>query len=85
MDAPKIQSVKPLAGKKLRVKFANGVEKIYDCSQLLRLEMFQLLKNDAFFESVKVDPGGYGISWNEDVDLSEYELWVRGKESALAG
>ena len=31
-----------------------------------------------FFRAVRVDPGGYGISWSDDIDLSEYELWVRG-------
>jgi hypothetical protein len=38
----------------------------------LNLEMFWWLKNDAFFKSVKVDTGGYGISWNDEIDLSEY-------------
>lgn len=66
------------------VTFVNGVEKVYDCNQVMHLEIFQVLKNEAFFESVKVDSGGYGVSWNEDVDLSEYELWVNGKEPALA-
>ncbi len=84
MDAPKIESVKPLEGKRLLVKFMNGVEKIYDCNQLLHLEMFQPLKNEAFFKSVKVDAGGYGISWDDEVDLSEYELWVNSTEPALA-
>jgi hypothetical protein len=85
MDAPKVESVKPLEGKRLLVKFLNGVEKIYDCNQLLHLEMFQSLKNEGFFKSVKVDAGGYGVSWSDDADLSEYELWVNGKEPALAG
>jgi hypothetical protein len=85
MNAPRIQSVKPLEGKRLLVKFLNGVEKIYDCNPLLHLEMFQLLKNEAFFKSVRVDPGGYGISWNDEADLSENELWVNGKELASAG
>lgn len=85
MNAPKVESVKPLEGRRLLVKFENGVEKIYDCNQLLHLEMFQSLKNEAFFKSVKVDAGGYGVSWSDDVDLSEYELWINGKEPALAG
>jgi hypothetical protein len=79
LNAPQIQSIKPLEGKRLRVKFVNGVEKIYDCTQILQLDNFKILNNDAFFESVKVDPGGYGISWNDDLDLSEFELWVNGK------
>jgi hypothetical protein len=84
MDAPKVRSVKPLEGRRLSVTFVNGVEKVYDCNQLLHLEMFQPLRNEAFFKSVKVDAGGYGVSWNDDVDLSEYELWANSKQPALA-
>jgi hypothetical protein len=84
MTSPKILSVQPLEGKKLLVKFVNGVEKIYDCAPLFRFEVFQLLNNEAFFKSVKVDAGGYGISWNDDVDLSEYELWTNGVELVTA-
>ena len=84
MDTPKIESVQALDNKKLLVKFVNAVEKIYDCTPLLNREMFEVLKNDAFFKSVKVDSGGYGISWNDDVDLSEYELWTNGVEVAIA-
>jgi Protein of unknown function (DUF2442) len=84
MDTPKILSVQALEDKKLLVKFVNGIEKFYDCSPLLRLEMFEVLKHDAFFKAVKVDAGGYGISWNDDADLSEYELWTNGVEVAMA-
>ena len=79
MSDPRLQSVTPLADRQLLVKFVNGVEKTYDCKQLLHLERFQLLANEAFFKSVKVDSGGYGISWNDEVDLSEHELWTNGK------
>ena len=78
MSVPKIESVTPLADRQLLVKSVNGVDKTYDCKQLLGLERFQLLGNEAFFRSVKVDSGGYGISWNDDVDLSEHELWTNG-------
>ena len=81
MDAPRILSVQPQESKKVLVRFVNGVEKIYDCTPLLNREMFQLLKNDAFFKSVKVDAGGYGISWNDEIDLSEYELWTNSVET----
>jgi hypothetical protein len=80
MNAPKIVSVQPLENKKLLVLFANSVEKIYDCTPLLSLDMFEILKNDAFFKAVKVDAGGYGISWNDHSDLSEYELWTNSVE-----
>jgi hypothetical protein len=83
MNTPKILSVQVQEHKKLLIKFVNGTEKVYDCAQLLRMEMFQLLKNDAFFKSVKVDAGGYGISWNDEIDLSEYELWTNGAEVVM--
>ena len=84
MNAPKISLVKALENKKLLVKFVNGVEKVYDCTPLLDKEMFQVLKNDAFFKFVRVDAGGYGISWSDDADLSEYELWTNGVEVVMA-
>ena len=80
MNTPRIKSVRPLAGRRLLVTFANGVQKVYDCQKILGLERFQLLRNEAFFKAVTVDPGGYGVSWNDDMDLSEYELWNNGFE-----
>jgi hypothetical protein len=71
--------------KKLLVKFANGIEKIYDCKPLIeKFEPFKALENEAFFKQVKADAGGYGISWNDDTDLSEYELWVNAIEVVKA-
>ena len=84
MNTPKILSVRALENKRLLVRFVNGVEKIYDCNPLLSLNMFEVLRNDAFFKSVQADSGGYGISWNDDADLSEYELWTNGVEVAMA-
>jgi hypothetical protein len=37
-----------------------------------------LLFEDAFFKNFKVEQQGCGIVWNEDIDLSEYELWQNG-------
>ena len=80
MNAPRIKSVAPLKGRHLLVTFANGVQKVYDCQRILNLERFQLLKHEAFFRAVTVDPGGYGVSWDDEMDLSEYELWNNGVE-----
>ena len=84
MKAPKILSVQALENKKLLIKFVNDVDRIYDCTPLLDIEMFHVLKNEVFFKSVRVDSGGYGISWNDDADLSEYELWENGVEVVRA-
>ncbi len=75
---PRIVNVEPRGPAELVVQFDNGIQKIYDCRPLLARPQFSLLRTPAFFCAVRVDPGGYGISWNEDIDLSEYEVWVRG-------
>ena len=77
---PKIQSVAPLDDARLRVRFQNGVEKVYDCRPLLRRPEFFLLKTPAFFRAVRVDAGGYGVVWNDDLDLAEAELWTNGMD-----
>ena len=77
---PKISSVKPLKNEQLLIKFTNGIEKIFDCTKLFHIEKFIQLKNPSFFNTVRVDVGGYGISWSDDLDLSEDELWENGVE-----
>ncbi len=85
MNTPKVLSVQPLENKKLLIKFNNGVEKIYDCRPPIeKFKPFKALENGVFFKQVRVDGGGYGISWNDKVDLSEYELWTNAVEVVTA-
>ncbi|MGH2331625.1 DUF2442 domain-containing protein [Thermoanaerobacter mathranii] len=70
----KVVSVKATDDYKLIVIFDNGTVKEYDMKPKLNEWPFELLKNKAFFKAVKVDAGGYGVSWNSELDLSEYEL-----------
>lgn len=79
MKFPKIHSVKAIDEKNLLVVFDNQQKKKYDITPLLKKEMFQPLKNSSFFKQVKVDTGGYAVVWNNQLDISEYELWKNGK------
>lgn len=79
MNHPKINSAKAINDRTLLIEFDNAKKKVYDITPLLEKEMFSPLKNPAFFRNVQVDNGGYAVFWNEDIDLSEYELWTRGK------
>jgi len=79
LKAPKVKSVKPLDNLCLLVTFQNETKKVYDCSPLLESAVFQELSNRTLFKMVKTDQGGYGVSWNDEVDLSESELWLNGK------
>ena len=76
---PKIEAVTPLPGMKLLVQFVGNEDKVYDCRPLAEHEPFSALQNESLFRQVKVDVGGYGISWSDSIDLSESELWLNGK------
>ena len=76
----KIKNVSALPEYKLSVQFSEGVTKIYDVAPLFeKIPLFAELKdNYAEFACVTVDVGGYGIVWNDDLDLSCDELWENG-------
>ncbi len=76
---PKVKDVTPLENYRLLVTFSSGVTRIYNASALLVLPAFFLLQDKAFFRAVGVDQGGYGIFWNDELDLSEAELWLNGQ------
>lgn len=67
---------------RLSVQFSEGVTKIYDVKPLFeKLPVFAALKDDVrTFYSVSVDIGGYGIVWNDELDLSCDELWEHGTQ-----
>ena len=79
MVYPKVKAVQPLDDYRLQVVFDNAVCKVYDCNPLLDKPVFAPLADRWLFLAVRVDPGGYGISWNDDIDLAESELWKHGE------
>ena len=75
----KIKNVSPLPECKLSVQFAEGVTKIYDVKPLFqKIPAFKSLESNNDFGGVYVDVGGYGIIWNDELDLSCDELWDNG-------
>ena len=77
----KVKSITALPGLKLSVQFTNGTTKIYDVAPLLdRFAAFEPLQDEKLFSNVEVDTGGYGVVWNDDIDLSCDELWNNGIE-----
>jgi len=76
---PRIRSVKPGGGKTLLVTFENGEQKVYDCTPLLRSEPFRPLQDEATFRCAHADAHGYGVIWNDEIDLAESEIWLNGR------
>ena len=77
----KVKDISPLPEMRLSVQFANGTTKTYNVAPLLeRFEAFKPLQDEDLFSSVEADTGGYGVIWNDDIDLSCDELWENGVE-----
>ena len=76
----KIKDVKPLNDFRLLVTFENNEIKEYDVKPLFdKWAVFKdLISINGLFKQVKVDVGGYGISWNDEIDISCNELYFNG-------
>jgi len=78
MNSPRIQTARAIDDTTLLVEFTNQEVKTYDIRRLLDIPMFSPLRQPAFFKNFEVDSSGYAIVWNEEIDISEYELWQNG-------
>lgn len=78
----KLNRIKALSGCMLWAEFKDGKEVVYDVSALTEFNpvFCALVQDPALFVQVRIDPGGYGISWNDEIDLDAEELWKHGNE-----
>ena len=78
-----VKSVAALDDLWLMAVFEDGESRYFDVSGLVeRFGTFRALADDRqLFESVQVAPGGYGIVWNDDIDLSCESLYFDGVAS----
>lgn len=76
----KITAVTPMADYILLATFQDGSIRQYDVKPLpTRWAAFSTLwEIPGLFERVQVDAGGYGVSWNDALDLSCDEIWENG-------
>ncbi len=77
----RVNNVKAIDNFILEIVFQDDTRKYYDVAPLfLKWPIFNDLKNiKGLFKNVQVDIGGYGIFWNEKIDLSCNELWENGR------
>ena len=64
----------------VEVLFYGGEIKQYDMKSLFTVfPQFLLFQTvTGLFQTVQVDAGGYGISWNDDLDLDAETIWEGG-------
>ena len=78
----KVKAVSALTDYRLCVQFAEGITKIYDVKPLFsKWKPFRALKKDPkLFAEVTVGAGGFGVVWNDEIDLSCDELFANGEQ-----
>lgn len=76
----RIKSIVPMEDYNLQIVFQDNTVKKYDIKPLFEIwEAFEALRSiPGLYQQVKVDTGGYGISWNDEIDLACNELWEHG-------
>lgn len=71
---PRVNAVSPLEGYRLKLEFANGEVKIFDCTPFLGFGVFQELQNKAYFDQIKVVDGT--IAWPNEQDICPDTLYL---------
>ena len=76
----RVKTVTPKDNFILSVLFTDGVKTEYDIKPLFdKWEVFNDLKTiPGLYQQGKVDAGGFGISWNDNIDLASEELRLNG-------
>ncbi|MCL2106578.1 MAG: DUF2442 domain-containing protein [Oscillospiraceae bacterium] len=66
-------SVKTLPDYRLLLRFDNGEERLFDVAPYLATPFFASLKNQAVFQSARINP--LTVEWNGDIDICPDELY----------
>jgi hypothetical protein len=70
--------VEPLENMRLRLWYETGEIKIFDVKPYAEGSWFGALRNKAYFQSVRLLPGGVGIEWADGQDIAPHELYALG-------
>lgn len=74
--SPQIAEVEVRPEYKLCVRFGNGESRLFDVGPYLSKGVFKELKNESYFQKVRIVSGG--IEWPHEQDLSADTLYYRG-------
>ena len=76
-----IKEITSLENLEIKVIFHGGIEKSYDIRKMFDpFPQMKELENGDLFKSAVLDPGGYGISWNDELDIDAEEIWEDEEE-----
>ena len=75
MLQPRLCTVEPMNGFKLKLTYENHEVKVFDVTPYITGSWYGELKDESYFRSVKVLPGGVGIEWLNGQDIAPHELY----------
>ncbi|MBQ7373498.1 MAG: DUF2442 domain-containing protein [Clostridia bacterium] len=80
MMIKRITSLRTLENYVIIVGFSTGEYKQFDLKPIIEnLAPFKALVDvNGLYEQAKIDAGGYGIVWNDDLDLSAIAIYNKG-------
>ena len=82
----RIEDIVPLENGQLLVFFRNGKLKKVDINGIAdkNRQLSAIMKHKDIFNNVSIQPGGYGVYWNERAVIADYVLYDNGYEIALS-
>ncbi len=75
MLQPRLTSVEPLPDMRLCLHYETGEIKVFDVTPYANGSWFGELRDEAYFKSVHLLPGGIGIEWVNGQDIAPHELY----------
>jgi len=75
----KIEAVEVLNNHMLKIKFNDGVQKLFDVMDFFMYGSFSNLRDEWYFQNVHIDENGSNLKWDEGEAFSVDMLYVRGE------
>ena len=75
MLQPRLIKVEAMPDMKLMLSYETGEMKLFDVTPYANGSWYGELKNDAYFKTVHLLPGGSGIEWPDGQDVAPHELY----------
>lgn len=75
MLQPRLTKVEPVGAMQLRLAYETGEVKLFDVSPYASGPWYGELKEEAYFRTVRMLPGGTGIEWSNGQDIAPHELY----------
>ncbi len=75
MLQPRLTKVEPMPSMVLRLHYETGEVRLFDVAPYAEGAWYGELKDDAYFRSVRLLPGGVGVEWRDGQDIAPHELY----------